>query len=94
MKEGFTQADLDQGMKLHKAVGCNQCTDGYKGRTGLYQVMPISEEIGRIILQGGNAVDIADQAAKEGIIDLRRAGLNKARDGVTSLDEINQTTVE
>lgn len=93
-KEGYTQADIDAGMTLYKPVGCSQCTDGYKGRTGLYQVMPVSEEIGRIILQGGNAVDIADQAAKEGIIDLRRAGLNKAREGITSLEEINQTTVE
>ena len=94
VKEGFTEADVAAGIKLFKPVGCSQCTDGYKGRTGLYQVMPVSEEIGRIILQGGNAVDIADQAAKEGIIDLRRAGLNKARDGITSLEEINQTTVE
>lgn len=94
VKEGFTQADIDSGMTLYKPVGCSQCTDGYKGRTGLYQVMPVSEEIGRIILQEGNAVDIADQAAKEGIIDLRRAGLNKAREGVTSLEEINQTTIE
>ena len=94
LKEGFTQADIDAGMKLFKPVGCSLCTDGYKGRTGLYQVMPVSEEIGKIILQGGNAVDIAEQAAREGFIDLRRAGLNKARDGVTSLEEINQTTVE
>lgn len=94
LKEGFTEADIEAGIKLYKPVGCSQCTDGYKGRTGLYQVMPVSEEIGRIILQGGNAVDIADQAAKEGVIDLRRAGLNKASEGVTSLEEINQTTVE
>jgi type IV pilus assembly protein PilB len=94
LKEGFTQADIDSGMTLYKAVGCNACTDGYKGRLGLYQVMPVTENIGRIILQGGNAVDIADEAAKEGVWDLRRAGLEKARNGITSLDEINQTTVE
>lgn len=94
LKEGFTEAEVEAGITLFKPVGCSQCTDGYKGRTGLYQVMPVSEDIGRIILQGGNAVDIAKQAAREGVIDLRRAGLNKARDGITSLEEVNQTTVE
>ncbi|HKE94991.1 MAG TPA: type IV-A pilus assembly ATPase PilB [Povalibacter sp.] len=94
LKEGYTEADLNSGMKLYKAVGCSQCTDGYKGRTGLYQVMPVSEEIQSIILRGGNAVDIAKQSAAEGVWDLRRSGLQKAKDGITSLDEINQTTVE
>jgi type IV pilus assembly protein PilB len=94
LKEGFTQAEIDSGMTLYKAVGCNQCTDGYKGRCGIYQVMEVTDNIGRIILQGGNAVDIADEAAKEGVWDLRRAGLEKARVGITSLDEINQCTVE
>jgi type IV pilus assembly protein PilB len=94
LKEGFTQAEIDSGMTLYKAVGCNQCTDGYKGRCGIYQVMEVTDAIGRIILQGGNAVDIADEAEKEGVWDLRRAGLEKARVGITSLDEINQTTVE
>jgi type IV pilus assembly protein PilB len=94
LKEGFTEEDIGSRLTLYRAVGCSQCTDGYKGRTGLYQVMPVSEEMGRIILRDGNAVDIADQAEKEGIWDLRRAGLKKAKDGVTSLDEINQCTVE
>jgi type IV pilus assembly protein PilB len=94
LKEGFTEEDIASGMKIYKAVGCSQCTDGYKGRTGLYQVMPVSEEIQRIILQGGNAVDIAHQSAAEGIWDLRRSGLQKAKDGITTLDEINQCTVE
>lgn len=94
LKEGYTEADIASGMKLYKAVGCSQCTDGYKGRTGLYQVMPVSEEIQRIILQGGNAVDLAKQSLAEGVWDLRRSGLNKAREGITSLEEINQTTVE
>jgi type IV pilus assembly protein PilB len=75
-------------------VGCSQCTDGYKGRTGIYQVMPVTEEIQRIILQGGNAVDIANQAAAEGIWDLRKSGLAKVKAGITSLDEVNQCTVE
>jgi type IV pilus assembly protein PilB len=94
LKEGFAETDVGSGLRIYKAVGCSQCTDGYKGRTGLYQVMPVSEEIQRIILQGGNAVDIAAQSAVEGIWDLRRAGLQKVKDGVTSLDEVNQCTVE
>jgi type IV pilus assembly protein PilB len=94
LKEGFTADEIAQGIKIYKPVGCNSCTDGYKGRTGLYQVMPVTEEIQRIILQGGNAVDIAKQAAAEGIWDLRRSGLSKAKSGMTSLDEVNQCTVE
>ena len=94
LKEGFTQAEIDEGFKVYKPVGCGSCTDGYKGRTGLYQVMPVSEEIQRIILQDGNAVDIAAQSAKEGIWDLRKSGLAKVKAGVTSLEEINQCTVE
>jgi type IV pilus assembly protein PilB len=94
LKEGFTQEEIDEGIKIYKPVGCGSCTDGYKGRTGLYQVMPVSEEIQRIILQDGNAVDIAEQSAKEGIWDLRKSGLAKVKAGVTSLEEINQCTVE
>jgi type IV pilus assembly protein PilB len=94
LKEGFLEEDVRAGLSLYKAVGCSQCTDGYKGRTGLYQVMPVSDEIQRIILQNGNAVDIATQSAREGIADLRRSGLDKAKAGITSLDEINQCTVE
>jgi type IV pilus assembly protein PilB len=94
LKEGFTEEDIGSKLMIYRAVGCSQCTDGYKGRTGLYQVMPVSEEMGRIILKDGNAVDIADQAEKEGIWDLRKSGLKKVKDGVASLDEINQCTVE
>jgi type IV pilus assembly protein PilB len=94
LKEGFLEEDVRAGLSLYKAVGCSQCTDGYKGRTGLYQVMPVSDEIQRIILQNGNAVDIAKQSAREGIADLRHSGLDKAKAGITSLDEINQCTVE
>jgi type IV pilus assembly protein PilB len=94
LKEGYTEEEIDQGIKIYKPIGCGSCTDGYKGRTGLYQVMPVSEEIQRIILQEGNAVDIAAQAATEGIWDLRRSGLEKAKSGITSLDEVNQCTVE
>jgi type IV pilus assembly protein PilB len=94
LKEGFTQEEVDAGLKLYGPVGCTNCTDGYKGRTGIYQVMPVTEAIGRIILEGGSAVDIAEQADKEGIWDLRQSGLKKVKDGITTLDEVNQCTVE
>jgi len=91
-REGFTDEDLASSPKIFKAVGCDQCTNGYKGRVGVYQVMPVSEAMGRIIMQGGNAMDIADQAREEGIDDLRRSGLKKVLAGVTSLEEINRVT--
>ncbi|HEY0721523.1 MAG TPA: ATPase, T2SS/T4P/T4SS family, partial [Gammaproteobacteria bacterium] len=91
LMEGFSEADLP-GMKIYKAVGCDQCSGGYKGRVGIYQVMPISDEIARIIMKGGNAIDIADQARKERIPDLRQSALKKVKDGLTSLEEINRVT--
>ena len=92
IEEGYTETQVKEGITLYKAVGCDACDKGYKGRVGIYQVLPISEEIGRIIMQGGNAIDIADQAQKEGIADLRQSGLKKAASGVTSLEEINRVT--
>jgi type IV pilus assembly protein PilB len=94
LKEGFTQADIDAGVTIFTAKGCSQCTSGYKGRVGIYQVMTCSETIGRIIMEGGNAMHIADQARKEGVADLRMSGLKKVKDGVTSLEEINRVTIE
>jgi type IV pilus assembly protein PilB len=94
LQEGFTEEEVAAGIRIYKPVGCGSCTDGYKGRSGLYQVMPVSEEIQRIILQNGNAVDIAAQAAAEGVWDLRRSGLEKVKAGITSLEEVNQCTVE
>ena len=91
LEEGFPEEDLDK-IKLYGAVGCDQCADGYKGRVGIYQVMPVSEAMGRIIMEGGNSMQLADQAKKEGIADLRESGLKKVRDGITSLDEINRVT--
>ena len=91
-REGLTAEDLAESPKLFKAEGCDQCTNGYKGRVGIYQVMPVSEAMGRIIMEGGNAIDIADQASKEGIDDLRRSGLKKVLAGVTSLEEVNRVT--
>jgi type IV pilus assembly protein PilB len=93
-KEGFQEADIAVGIKLYGPKGCQSCTDGYKGRVGLYQVMENSEAVGRIIMAGGNAIDIGDQAAKEGVWDLRRAGLEKVKQGMTSLEEINSVTIE
>jgi type IV pilus assembly protein PilB len=92
LREGFNPDDVHAGLKIFKAIGCDQCTNGYKGRMGIYQVMPVSEEMGRIIMRGGNAMDIADQAHKEGIPDLRRSGLRKVKSGLTSLEEINRVT--
>lgn len=93
-KEGFTDEDIDGGLTIYEPVGCDQCNEGYKGRTGIYQVMPVSEAMGRIIMEGGNAIQIADQAAKEGVWDLRKSGLFKVRNGHTSLAELNRVTTE
>lgn len=93
-KEGFTQEEIDNGLQIFQATGCSQCTDGYKGRTGIYEVMPVSEQIGRIIMGGGNVLEIKEQAEREGVWGLRQAGINKVRMGLTSLDEINRVTVD
>jgi type IV pilus assembly protein PilB len=94
LKEGFTRADVEAGLTIYHAKGCNQCTAGYKGRVGIYQVMPCSETIGRIMMEGGNAMQIAAQAKAEGVADLRQSGLKKVKDGLTSLEEINRVTVD
>lgn len=92
LKEGFTQEDLKEEPTIYKAVGCDKCTNGYKGRVGIYQVMTISEEMGRLIMGGANSLDLADQAAKEGIDDLRRSALKKIKQGLISLEEANRVT--
>ena len=94
LKEGFTREEIETGLQIFAPTGCSQCTDGYKGRTGLYEVMPVTEEIGRIIMADGSAIDIKAQAVREGVWGLRRAGLSKVRQGITSLDEVNQVTVD
>ena len=93
-REGFEDADVARGFRVYKAVGCSQCVDGYKGRTGIYQVMPVTDAVGRIIMEGGGAMHLADQAAKDGVWNLRRAGLQKVMDGITSLEEINSVTLD
>lgn len=92
LKEGFTKEDVKEGLKIYKAVGCDKCVNGYKGRVGIYQVMPISEETGRLIMGGANAIDLADQARKEGIPDLRRSALVKVKSGLLGLEEANRVT--
>ena len=94
LKEGFTKADVESGLTVYHAKGCSSCTGGYKGRVGIYQVMPCTETIGRIIMEGGNSLQIAAQAKKEGVPDLRKSGLKKVKDGLTSLEEINRVTVD
>lgn len=94
LAEGFTQTQIDAGVTVYKAVGCDSCTEGYKGRVGIYQVMPVSEAMGRIIMEGGNAIQLADQAEKEGIDDLRKSGLKKVATGLTSLEEVNRVIKE
>ncbi|HCH0556636.1 type IV-A pilus assembly ATPase PilB [Pseudoxanthomonas winnipegensis] len=92
LSEGFTQADLDAGLTLYQAVGCEECTEGYKGRVGIYQVMPMTDEIATIVLEGGGAIQIAEAAQRSGIRDLRQSALWKAKQGLTSLAEINRVT--
>jgi type IV pilus assembly protein PilB len=91
LEEGFQKEELDE-LVIYRPGGCPQCNRGYKGRVGIYEVMPISEQIGRIIMANGNALQIADQARREGIDNLRRSGLRKVRAGITSLEEVNRVT--
>ena len=91
---GFKADDLDGTWTPYKPVGCSACNNGYKGRVGIYQVMPISEEIQRIILRGGSALDIAKQASAEGVRTLRESGLLKVKLGLTSLEEVLSVTNE
>ena len=94
LEAGFTEEDLDGSWTPYKPVGCDACNNGYKGRVGIYQVMPISEEIQRIILADGSALEISDQARTEGVRSLRESGLHKVKTGVTSLEEVLAVTNE
>jgi len=94
LKAGFQPEDLDGNWKPYRAVGCSACNNGYKGRVGLYQVMPITEAIQRIILSEGTSLDIAKQAQIEGVRDLRQSGLVKVRSGMTTLEEVLTVTNE
>lgn len=94
LKEGFTEEEIEEGITIYGPKGCDQCTDGYKGRTGVYQVMPVSEAMGRIIMEGGNSMQIADQARKEGVPDLRMSGMKKVKEGLFGLAELNRVTTD
>ena len=94
LAEGFTPDEIHEGFTIYEAVGCDECTGGYKGRLGVYQVLPMSEEIQTIVLQGGNAIQIAEVAKAAGVKDLRQSALLKVKHGLTSLAEINRITVD
>ncbi len=94
VEEGFTEEQIKEGITIYGPVGCDQCTEGYKGRAGIYQVMPISEEMAKLIMSEATALDLAAQAESEGINDLRKSGLLKVIQGITSLDEVNRVTKE
>ena len=90
---GFKADELNQ-LNIYEPVGCADCSRGYKGRVGIYQVMPISSEMGRMVMNGCNSIELADQARKEGILDLRQSGMNKVRQGITSLAELERVTAD
>ena len=95
LEMGFTEADLQQPeFQIYEPVGCNECREGYKGRVGVYEVMKVTPEISRIIMEDGNALEIADASARAGFNNLRRSGLIKVMQGVTSLQEVNRVTSE
>ena len=92
LAEGFTEEEIEGGLTLYDAVGCAGCNEGYKGRVGIYEVMPMSEEIQKAILEGGNAMQIAEAARRAGVRNLRQSALMKVKQGITSLAEINRVT--
>ena len=95
MRAGFKEEQLDGSWQAFGPAGCELCKNtGYKGRVGIYQVMPISEEMERIVMKNGNSIDLADQAQREGVKDLRQSGLIKVMKGLTSLEEVEAVTNE
>ena len=92
LAEGFTADEVHAGITVFEAVGCEDCTEGYKGRAGVYQVMPMTDEIQQIVLAGGNVQQITDASLRSGVRDLRRSALDKVKQGITSLIEINRVT--
>ena len=91
--EGFRDDEIGT-FEVYRAVGCERCNNGYRDREGIFQVMPMSELLGRAILEGKNAMELADLARGEGVIDLRQSGLLKVMQGITSLEEIGRVTTE
>jgi type IV pilus assembly protein PilB len=94
LEAGYREEEIDGSWVTYKPVGCSACNNGYKGRVGIYQVMPVSEETQRIILRDGSALEIAEQARLEGVRSLRESGLHKAKIGLTSLEEVLAVTNE
>ncbi|EGV51764.1 general secretion pathway protein GspE [Candidatus Endoriftia persephone str. Guaymas] len=92
LEEGFNNAEIDEGITVYKPVGCDMCTNGYKGRIGIFQVMPVSEAMGKLIMAGCTSLQVQEQAQLEGIDNLRASGLRKVKAGLTSLNEINRVT--
>ncbi|MGI2167132.1 type IV-A pilus assembly ATPase PilB [Shewanella oncorhynchi] len=92
LRLGFDQTQITQGFTTFKPVGCEHCSAGYKGRVGIYEVMKMSDEIARTIMEGGNSLQIASQAKAQGMRDLRQSGLLKVIHGVTSIAEVNRVT--
>ncbi|MES9812436.1 MAG: type IV-A pilus assembly ATPase PilB [Candidatus Thiodiazotropha sp.] len=92
LEEGFTEEDLKTDFTTYKPVGCDLCTGGYKGRVGIFQVIPVSETMGKLIMEGGTSLQLEEQADKEGVDNLRRSGLRKVMQGITSLKELNRVT--
>ena len=92
LAEGYTADEIHAGITVYEAVGCEDCTEGYKGRSGIYQVMPMTDEIQQIVLAGGNVQQITEASLASGVRDLRRSALDKVKQGVTSLIEINRVT--
>ena len=91
VRAGFRKEEL-KGLVVHGAIGCDNCNSGYKGRVGIYEVMPMTEAIGKIIMRGGNEIEIKEQMVKEGVSELRISGLKKVREGVTTIEEIDRVT--
>ena len=95
LRAGFSEEDLDGSWLPFAPIGCDHCKGtGYKGRVGIYQVLPITDDMRLLIMRNGHALDIEDQARKEGVLDLRQAGLRKVKAGITSLEEIEAVTNE
>jgi type IV pilus assembly protein PilB len=92
LEEGFGEDEVDEGIVIYRPVGCERCNKGYRGRLGIFQVMRVSEDIGRLIMEGGNSIQLGEQAEREGVFDLRKSGLRKVKSGLTSLEEINRVT--
>ena len=95
LAEGFSEEDVDSGkLVIYAPTGCDDCTKGFKGRVGIYQVMMMSDVMQRLVMEGKNSIDLADQAQVEGVPDIRQSAIKKVRDGMTRIDEMNRITQE